>query len=677
MEIKSIEVPTGIKYISDWKEYSLENYQFPHILNKVLTGCGYTEYCIRNNMNIILCSPRKILLENKEDQHKGNVYYVRNEVERGINFEKDFSSSRPDLKSLGFKELSEEDKKLRIMKLKQGVVDYWNSCQPSPFQERKPCKILVTYDSFRHVKEALGERISDFYVVIDEFQSIFTDAKFKSSSELEFVGHLQGLNRVVYVSATPMIKEYLEMLNEFKDLPYFELDWNSKQPGRIMKPNLNVKYCGKRNTIQAEIAKVILKYTTGNYDTYRYKDEHGNFKEIESREAVFYVNSVKDIAKAIKLNKLTPNQCNILIAKTPTNETTIQRAFGLKKSNGPFIGKVPKKGEQHKTFTFCTRTVYLGADFYSTCAKSYIFSNANIDCLSVDISLDLPQILGRQRLDENPWKNSADLYVTLKYKGDKSKEEFKNYLEIKLRKTESLLKAYTLLPDEDKDALVEKYERDARNANYKTDFVAVNHHAGSMAIPAKNDLMMISEMRTFEIQEYDYKDRFAVFSNLSDFNVSTNKDKFDKILNDFNYKYKTFRDRMKFICNQKDILEESGFELLINSIPMEYKNYIITLGVERIKAGSYTKAKLEADYQKNIIEQSNKDNINSLIYSKFNIGDRISNISLKASIQDIYNQVGNSRTAKAEDINQWFEVKAIQYRENGKKVNGIKIINKK
>ena len=117
MEIKSIEVPTGIKYISDWKEYSLENYQFPHILNKVLTGCGYTEYCIRNNMNIILCSPRKILLENKEDQHKGNVYYVRNEVERGINFEKDFSSSRPDLKSLGFKELSEEDKKLRIMKL--------------------------------------------------------------------------------------------------------------------------------------------------------------------------------------------------------------------------------------------------------------------------------------------------------------------------------------------------------------------------------------------------------------------------------------------------------------------------------------------------------------------------------------------------------------------------------
>ena len=61
-------------------------------------------------------------------------------------------------------------------------------------------------------------------------------------------------------------------------------------------------------------------------------------------------------------------------------------------------------------FTLCTRTVYLGADFYSTNARTFIFSDANVDSLTVDITLDLPQILGRQRLDENPWKNRADLY---------------------------------------------------------------------------------------------------------------------------------------------------------------------------------------------------------------------------------------------------------------------------
>ena len=37
-------------------------------------------------------------------------------------------------------------------------------------------------------------------------------------------------------------------------------------------------------------------------------------------------------------------------------------------------------------------------------------SDANIESLAVDISLDLPQIMGRQRLDENPWKNHAEFY---------------------------------------------------------------------------------------------------------------------------------------------------------------------------------------------------------------------------------------------------------------------------
>ena len=33
-----------------------------------------------------------------------------------------------------------------------------------------------------------------------------------------------------FVSATPMIDEYLDMLDEFKDLPYYELDWETLDP---------------------------------------------------------------------------------------------------------------------------------------------------------------------------------------------------------------------------------------------------------------------------------------------------------------------------------------------------------------------------------------------------------------------------------------------------------------
>ena len=57
--------------------------------------------------------------------------------------------------------------------------------------------------------------------------------------------------------------------------------------------------------------------------------------------------------------------------------------------------------QPHKQFTFCTRTAYLGADFYSPNAYTIICSDCNIESMSLDISLDLPQIMGRQRLQKN------------------------------------------------------------------------------------------------------------------------------------------------------------------------------------------------------------------------------------------------------------------------------------
>ena len=92
LENNSIIMPKGIRFISE-SEYSLNDFQFPHILDKKIPGCGYTEYCITCNIPIILCSPRKILLDNKEDQHnkirdeqgniikiEDNVFYFKNEL---------------------------------------------------------------------------------------------------------------------------------------------------------------------------------------------------------------------------------------------------------------------------------------------------------------------------------------------------------------------------------------------------------------------------------------------------------------------------------------------------------------------------------------------------------------------------------------------------------------------
>ena len=65
---REIIVPEGIRFISDWKDYSLAWFQFQHILDKKIPGCGYTEYCIRNDQPLVLTSPRVFLLKNKAGQ---------------------------------------------------------------------------------------------------------------------------------------------------------------------------------------------------------------------------------------------------------------------------------------------------------------------------------------------------------------------------------------------------------------------------------------------------------------------------------------------------------------------------------------------------------------------------------------------------------------------------------
>ena len=85
-----IDVPAGIKYISDWEGFKLPD--FPHIMDKQITGCGFTEWCITGDFNLVLASPRIILLENKAEQHP-EVFYAKNDLYSTLNVDRDLSKS--------------------------------------------------------------------------------------------------------------------------------------------------------------------------------------------------------------------------------------------------------------------------------------------------------------------------------------------------------------------------------------------------------------------------------------------------------------------------------------------------------------------------------------------------------------------------------------------------------
>ena len=676
MEKSTIIVPKGIRYINQWDGFSLPNH--PCIINKQITGCGFTEYCLTNSDNVILCSPRKILLENKADQHGDSVLYAKSGLDMFVNFEKDLTANtkKPEKEE---QTVSEEEIKDIIMAFKESIKQYYQECTI----KQKPCKILVTYDSFRHVRSALKNSIGNFYVVIDEFQSVFTDAKFKSTTEIEFLTQLQGISNLSFVSATPMLDKYLEMLDEFKDLPYYELDWETEDPTRVYTPKLNTHSCYK--SILPAACEVVQKYKKGEFETTVVMKD-GEITNIESREAVLYVNSVKNICDIIRRCGLKLENTNILCSNTDDNEAKIRKAFGFTKKSfedkygkdATCIGKVPTRNEPNKMFTICTRTVYLGADFYSTNARTFIFSDANVDSLTVDITIDLPQILGRQRLEENPWKNRAELYYkTLNSKKEMTQEDFNAIREQKIKKTENLLLSYKLTTKEAKHDLAENYQVVAKTLNYSKDYVAVNTHGGGDLRPVFNNLVMINDMRSYEIQQTDYKDRFHVFNALGE--QVRQSDLIQKILKEFENQ-QFFNNKMRYLYSLH-MDEDIAKQVLDNIYDTSYSKYYWTISS---RAGSlkYQKGNLEEEYQ-NIINPKDlsqiEEDVRTKILSSFLPENRYLKSDIKETLRKIYEDLGYDKTPKASDLEEYFELHPCQIKnkETGKKDNGFEILKKK
>ena len=657
-------VPRGIRFISelgtDFRFYKLP---VKCIINKQLPGCGFTEYCLRGPENVILCSPRKMLLKNKKDQHGRDVYLVINELEKEVAIDKDLN--KIDKSQVFLEKLDEmvNGKDIVYNRLMNEIKDYLNERK---YLGDKPAKILVTYDSYRIVKDILTSLgiFQSFYTIVDEFQTILHDSKFKSDTELDFLYHLHQSHSALFVSATPMLEEYLNMLDEFDGLPYINMDWASQDPTRVLKPSLKVL---TMKSVGTKLPEIIDSYKSGNFES-AIRMVNGYPTKIVSDEAVFYVNSVNHITSIIKKCDLQPEEVNILCSNTPENLKKIQKRLGKRFT----IGEVPLEGDSHKMFTFCTRTVYLGADFYSTCARSFIFSDSNIDSLAVDISEDLPQILGRQRLFKNPWKNEATFYYrsTCDYRKI-SQDEFDKELERKKRSTNNLLRSFDSAPDDAKYDLAKTYQKNTKSYNYKDDYIAVNEHRGGTLIPVLNNLVLVNEIRAFRIQQIDYKDRFTVFSTIH--NTLSPDDIINQKVSEFLGEYQklgTFRSKLKYLC-------EYGFSDQVIGVVLDQigehdniKSYYLALGPQKLRACGYNRYDIEKELG---VVTFSQELLESIIYSEFKVGDKITLADIKDRLGYLYSSINYDATPKAKDLENYFNVKESSARVE---IDGVKKVVK-
>ena len=629
-----IKVPSGrnIKYISEWQDYDLPRGHV--IVDKGVTGCGYTEYCLTNNFPVVLCSPRKLLLENKSEQHQNdlNILYLKNEI--------------TNIKS--------------IHELKNKIRNHIFLCD----EENLPIKFLVTYDSSHYIIDILKELnlLSSFYFIIDEFQSIFLDAYFKSSIEFDFVEYLQDCPNVLYLSATPMLDKYLEKVDTFRNLPFFQIDWS--ETGVVENIIIQRKFS---SSLGSDCIKIINKYLSGKFPSTFTSDN----KIVFSTEAVFYFNSISDIIRVINKTKLTKDQVNVICADDKENQDKLHRI-------GHSIGKIPLKNEKNKMFTFCTKTAYIGSDFYSDNASSYVFADPNIKSLALDISLDLPQIVGRQRNRENPFKNNIVIFYKTKRKDDKdlTEEEFKKTQEERKNATIDLLDFYKKGTPNQQKEYVKKLRADIEVSNYSDDFVSISKKTGE---PVYNSFIEIANERSWEVSQKDYQDKISVTKSLESLtsNVSKYQSDLEKEVQDFldNKFYKTglFHEKMKMYCEFMDKYfgnKEVSDMIYFKIKDPKYRKYYNFYGTKGCSSKKYQEKNLKLG----MIDISKESELSLVIYKKFKAGDRFTKKDIKQILQDIYRDLGITSKAKATDLEKYFKLIKTKITLPDKKLeNGFKL----
>lgn len=284
-----------------------------------------------------------------------------------------------------------------------------------------------------------------------------------------------------------------------------------------------------------------------------------------SNEAVIFINSVKDIVKLVNMLQLNADECNIICAENKDNENLSK----IKKLGDGFtIGRVPTNKALNKKFTFCTSTVFCGVDFYSDNAATFIVSDGNKENTTLDISLELPQIVGRQRNLDNVFRNVPVLiYNELSPLSEEKINDFSKTIEEKRNITNKVLESYKTITDKDIIAYNAKNKIALQNTIGNTlDYIIYDIFNNEFIY---NEMGEISELMKLEIMKenansvtiVDKINRNDTTETGLEYKVHIPKDYFTG-----NIKFDTnnFEDKLKEYCNR------SNFSLGDNNTTFDY-----------------------------------------------------------------------------------------------------------
>lgn len=633
--VTQIDMPKGCRYMSD--DDRLLNGMLPldskFILNKTVTGCGGTSLFLNSDLPIVIVSPRIQVLKEKHLQYPDCFL-----------FHIPLCNDRED-----------------AIQQKMSDLNTYLICHHgnSPFcQQSRPAKILVTLDSsdkILSVIESCG-LTDNFLFVLDEFQCLMGDAAFKGSTDMNFLISLDSrVKRICYLSATPIPDLFLDYIPQLSGILYYKLEWD---PDVIEEPTLKEVMMKKGETAEKLCSQLIQRYRKKGY--FERKVVQGNI--VYSREACIFLNEVKSIRNIIKQNNLKPEEVTILCSES--------KASDLPK--GYTIGGLctDKNNPKNKTFTFCTKASFEGVDFYSDNASTYIFINAGKEWQTLDIMLDIPQILGRQRLDANPFRHDATIYYKTMPE-IMTEDEFRQKQEAMNQKSDSILKTFNNASEDVKNLLLELYRAKALENKFVDDYVDLIQENGHTTI-GFNYLVMVAKWNQWYQRNYYYSNSCQLLTSIQTVVGMRQRPEEVKQFEKWYYKASD-KDKLAGYANFINQYPQY-FPLILQNpfIDFKYHDWYDKLGYQTLHNLNFQETSVEKCYKEHCLLEPIKD----ACRQEFKIGVLYSKQEVKSKLQQIYDGLGLiGKTAKATELALYIPIKhRQQMTDSGKRLHVIEIL---
>lgn len=438
---KKIIVPERYRFFGDDNERNIEAFinEFePNTFNvKGMTGCGATTMLLENNQPMIISCPTRELCDNKSsaERHTGQVLWYK----KGV--------------------------------LDDDIREYLDTVDVPKF--------IVVYDSTQNLYKALArieeEEVGKKYVLaVDEAHMMMTALSYRDSAIKSLTALTSKFDNVQFITATPLEAEFAPEI--FTEYNYVEYDWEGSK-------KVEVKAIQQKSPIKA-VCNFIERFKI--YGKIPVNNEEG--EEIEAKELIFFINSVKDIATVIKTTNLTPDDCKIIVATKYHNTEILARAFEITSKEL----KLAKASDPNKKYTFVTSKAFEGVDFYSESALSIVVSSVKTKSTLLDMGVSLPQIAGRIRTPENRLKGTLlFIYNTTSY--DKSPEEQEKEVQIEIKDAQHCVDGYYDLKTENRRRVM----RGMINSEYKHGLVEIKEFDEQIIVKLDQDAIKLKRYQNY------------------------------------------------------------------------------------------------------------------------------------------------------------------------------------